>query len=194
MTTLIINASIRGENSISRRLSYQLADRLAARGETLIERDLTEEVHFVSEDSMKAARMPAGERTSEQNNAARLADMLILELQQADTIIMGVPIYNFGPPASVKAWADLVARAGTTFMYSDNGPQGLLKGKKAYLVVVSGGTKVGSEIDFMTPWLRFFLGFIGIKDVEVITADGIYGQDGEAMIAAAETRIERLAA
>ena len=108
--------------------------------------------------------------------------------------MLGVPIYNFGVPATFKAWADLVARAGTTFKYTDNGPVGLLSGKKAYLAVASGGTPVGSEIDFMTPWLKFFLGFIGIQDVTVVAADGIMGGDGESKIANAHGEVERLAA
>ena len=97
-------------------------------------------------------------------------------------------------PASLKAWADLVARAGRTFRYTPNGPEGLLTGKKAYLAIASGGTKIGSEIDFMSPWLTFFLGFLGIRDVEIVAADGIMGEDGEAVIAAAHEEAQRLAA
>ena len=104
------------------------------------------------------------------------------------------PIYNFGAPASVKAWADLVARAGTTFKYTENGPKGLLEGKKAYITIASGGTPVGSDIDFMSGWLTFFLGFLGIEVVEVIAADGIMGEDGNAKIDAAHDEIAKLAA
>ncbi|MEL6531300.1 MAG: NAD(P)H-dependent oxidoreductase, partial [Pseudomonadota bacterium] len=119
---------------------------------------------------------------------------LIAELQAADTIVISTPIYNFGVPAVLKAWADLVARAGTTFKYTENGPVGLLEGKKAYIAAASGGTPVGSDMDFMTSWLTFFLGFIGIKDVEIIAADGIMGADGEAKIEAARARAEKLSA
>ncbi len=108
--------------------------------------------------------------------------------------MLGIPVYNFGVPATFKAWADLVARAGTTFKYGANGPEGLLSGKKAYLVAVSGGTPVGSDYDFMTPWLKFFLGFLGITDIEIIAADGIMGKDGEEKIKKAHETIKKIAA
>jgi FMN-dependent NADH-azoreductase len=85
--------------------------------------------------------------------------------------VIATPIYNFGVPASLKAWIDQVARARLTFRYTENGPQGLLAGKKAYVLVATGGTEVGSAIDFATPWLKFVLGFLGITDVELIAAD-----------------------
>ena len=91
----------------------------------------------------------------------------------ADTVVIGMPIYNFSMPAGFKTWSDLAARVGETFKYTENGPVGLLEGKKAYVAVASGGTKVGSEIDFLTPWLRHFLGFIGIYDVEIVQAEAI---------------------
>ena len=142
---------------------------------------------FISEKSLEAVGMSVGDRNKEhaKNQTAHLADTLIKELQDADTIIIGSPVYNFGPPASLKAWADLVARAGTTFRYGENGPEGLLNGKKAYIIAVSGGTAIGGDVDFMSGWLKFFLGFIGISDVEIIAADGIYGQNGEQKIEAA---------
>jgi FMN-dependent NADH-azoreductase len=191
MTTLIINASVRDTESISRILTAQLAEKLKAKGETIVERDLTQDIAFVSSVSLAAVGTAVDERSAEQasNATAQLADTLIKELQDADTIIIGAPVYNFGPPASLKAWADLVARVGTTFRYSKNGPKGLLTGKKAYIMAVSGGTPIGSDIDFMSSWLKFFLSFIGITDVEMIVADGIFGQDGEAKISDAKQSI-----
>ena len=108
-------------------------------------------------------------------SAARLAlsDQLIRELQDADTIVIGAPIYNFGAPASLKAWMDLVARPGVTFRYTPDGPEGLLTGKKAIVTVASGGVPVGSDIDFLSSHLKFFLGFIGITDVEIHAAKEI---------------------
>lgn len=193
MTILLINASIRGEDSVSRTLSQKLAKQLDG---NIIERDLTQENYFVSAESFDAAGTPKEERTEAQqsNEIIQLADTLIEELQKADHIIIGAPVYNFGPPASLKAWADLVARAGTTFRYTENGPEGLLKGKKAYIMAVSGGVPIGSDMDFMSPWLKFFLGFLGITDVEMVTADGIMGQDGEEKIKAAHDSVERIAA
>jgi len=115
-------------------------------------------------------------------------------LQAADTIVIAAPVYNFGPPATLKAWADLVARAGTTFQYTANGPEGLLTGKKAYLAIATGGTPVGADFDFMSRWLTFFLGFLGITDVAIVAADGIMGADGEAKIAAAKDAALKIAA
>lgn len=193
---LHITASIRSDESISRGLSTRIAEGLAARERaTIITRDLSENtLPFVSADRFAANGTPSPERTPEQKELAAIADELIAELQGADTIVLGIPIYNFGVPATVKAWADLVARAGTTFKYTENGPVGLLTGKKAYLAVASGGTQVGSAIDFMTPWLKHFLGFLGITDVEVVAADAIMGQGGEEKIAQAREEAERLAA
>jgi FMN-dependent NADH-azoreductase len=128
---------------------------------------------------------PTEDRTPEQAELAAISDTLIEELMAADTLIFATPVYNFGVPAIVKAWADLVARAGTTFKYTENGPVGLLEGKKVYLAAASGGTPIGSGMDYMSSWLKFFLAFLGIGDVEVIAADGIMGADGEAKIKAA---------
>lgn len=193
---LHITASIRGNESVSRSLSTKIAKGIAGRqGAKVISRDLmASDLPYVSAERFAANLAPANERTAEQHELAAIADELIAELQAADMIVFGVPIYNFGMPASVKAWADLVARAGTTFKYTPEGPVGLLEGKKAYLAVASGGTQVGSDIDFMTPWLKFFLGFLGIDDVTVIAADSIMGAGGEEKIAEAHEEVERLAA
>lgn len=192
---LHITASIRGDESVSRTLSTKLAEKLAAEHSTeVIERDLSENnIPYVSSERFEANGTAKGDRTVEQKELAAIADTLIEELQAADTIVLGVPVYNFSVPATFKAWADLVARAGTTFKYGENGPEGLLAGKKAYMVAVSGGTPVGSDFDFMSPWMKFFLGFLGIQDVEVIAADGIMGQDGEEKINAAHQAIESMA-
>lgn len=191
---LHISASIRGEESVSRTLSQKLAQGLATKsGGTVTERDLSaNDLPYVDAAIFAANGTPADERTAQQQQLAAIADTLIAELQAADTIVLGVPIYNFGVPAIVKAWADLVARAGTTFAYTPDGPKGLLEGKKAYITAASGGTPVGGAMDFMTPWLTFFLGFLGIHDVEVIAANGIMGADGEAKIAAAHEVVEAL--
>lgn len=194
---LHITASIRSEaDSISRGLGQRLVDGLAAKtGASVTTRDLAaNDLPYVSAERFGANLTPAADRTPEQAQLAAIADELIAELQAADTIVIASPIYNFGPPASLKAWADLVARAGTTFRYTATGPEGLLTGKKAYLAIASGGTPVGSDIDFMSRWLTFFLGFIGITDVEIVAADGIIGADGEAKIAAAQEAAAKLAA
>lgn len=194
---LHLTASIRGsEESVTRALSTKLVERLAAQdGAQVVTRDLAaNDLPLVDAARFAAALTPAAERTAEQQALADVGDALIAELTAADTIVFGVPVYNFGAPATLKAWADLVARAGTTFRYTANGPEGLLTGKSAYIVVASGGTPVGGPAEFLTPWLTHFLGFLGITDVTVVAADGIMGAGGEEKIAAAHETIERLAA
>ena len=195
-TILHITASIRpADQSVTRNLSTKLVERLAGQETQIITRDLAQnDLPFVDEARFAANLAPHTDRDTTQADLAAIADELIEELQAADTIVLGVPIYNFSVPATVKAWADLVARAGTTFHYTANGPEGLLKGKKAYLAVASGGTPVGSAMDFMTPWLTFFLGFLGITDIEIVAADGIMGEGGEEKISAAHEQVERMAA
>ena len=197
MTNILhITASIRGEESVSNSLGTKLVEGLAAQQKASVtRRDLANnDLPFIDTDRFAANLAPHAKRTPEQTELAAIADTLIEELQAADTIVFSVPIYNFGVPATVKAWADLVARAGTTFKYTENGPEGLLTGKKVYITAASGGTPVGSDMDFMTPWLKFFLGFIGITDIDVIAADGIMGAGGEEKIADAHAAVERLAA
>ena len=196
-TILHINSSIRGpEESVTRTLSRTLVEGLNADGNAkIITRDLADnDIPFVDANRFAANLTPPTERTAEQQELAAIADTLIEELQAADTIVFGVPIYNFGPPAVVKAWADMVARAGTTFEYTENGPEGKMTGKKAYLAIASGGTDVGSDMDFMSSWLKFFLGFLGISDVEMVYADGIMGEGGEEKIAAAKDEAAEMVA
>ncbi|MBH5321668.1 FMN-dependent NADH-azoreductase [Aurantiacibacter sediminis] len=193
---LHITASIHGDDSVSRDLSNRIVAGSKEQGDvTVTERDLSKnDIPFVDADRFAANLSPYAERTPEQQELAAIADTLIEELQAADTIVLGVPIYNFSVPATVKAWADLVARAGTTFEYTPEGPKGKLEGKKAYIAVASGGTPVGSDYDHMTPWLKFFLGFLGITDVEMVAADGIMGEGREEKIAEAKAKAEKLAA
>lgn len=193
---LYITASIRSEaESVSRSLGQSIVDGLAAGGASVTTRDLAaNDLPYVSAERFAANLTPAADRTPEQAELAAIADTLIAELQAADAIVIASPVYNFGPPATLKAWADLVARAGTTFQYTANGPEGLLKGKTAYLAIASGGTPMGADYDFMSRWLTFFLGFLGITDVTLIAADGIMGVDGEEKIAAAKDAAQKIAA
>jgi FMN-dependent NADH-azoreductase len=194
---LYVTASIRSDaESVTRGLGQRIVDGLAAKtGAAVTTRDLAaNDLPYVSAERFAANLTPAEARTPEQAELAAIADTLIAELLVADTIVIAAPVYNFGPPASLKAWADLVARAGTTFQYTATGPEGLLKGKKAYLAIASGGTPVGSDVDFMSRWLTFFLGFLGISDVQIVAADGIMGIDGEAKIAEAQQTALKLTA
>ena len=188
MTNILhITSSIRGDESVSNQIGNALVKSLASASDASVtSRDLSRnDIPFVDAARFEANLTPTEDRTPEQAALAAIGDTLIAELQTADTIVFSVPVYNFGVPAVVKAWADLVARAGTTFKYTETGPVGLLEGKTVYIAAASGGTPVGSDIDFMSSWLKFFLGFLGIKDVEVIAADGIMGADGAAKIEAA---------
>jgi FMN-dependent NADH-azoreductase len=197
MTNILhIKASIRRDESVSNALGDRIVAGLRDKGDvTVTTRDLSaNDLPFVSADRFAANLTPTGDRTSEQTELAAIADELIAELEAADIIVLSSPVYNFGVPATLKAWADLVARAGRTFKYTENGPVGLVEGKKAYVAAASGGVKIGSEADFMSSWLTFFLGFLGITDVEIVAADGIMGEDAEEIIAAAHEEAKRLAA
>lgn len=188
---LYLSSSIRQDESVSRDLGDKLAQSLAAKsGASITRRDLAaNDLPYLTHDRHTANLTPKSERTPQQAELAAIGDELIAELQAADTIVISAPIYNFGVPATVKSWADLVARAGTTFKYTENGPEGLLTGKKAYIAVASGGVPVGSDADLMTKWLKFFLGFLGIETADVIAADGIMGANAEEKIADAKTKI-----
>lgn len=197
MTNILhVTASIRSEESVSRKLGNKLVEKIGQGTDaSIVTRDLAaNDLPLIDADRFAANLTPPAERDEKQQALADVADTLIAELQAADTLVLSLPVYNFTMPSTLKAWADLVARAGTTFRYTESGPEGLLTGKKAYVVIASGGTPIGSEIDFLTPWLRHFLGFLGITDVEIIAADGIMGIDGEQKIEAAAQTIETLAA
>ncbi len=186
---LRIDASLRREGSISRDLTAHIVNRL--KGESVKTRDLAEGLPLIDEAWTQANFTPAADRTDEQKQALALSDQLVAEIQSVDTLVIGLPIYNFGVPAALKAWIDHVARAGVTFRYTENGPEGLLSGKRAIVAVASGGTKAGSEIDFASTYIRHVLGFIGITDVEFVTADQM-AIDADATLKSAHEQVDRL--
>ena len=188
MKILHIDASARKGDSVTRKLSAQLVTRLAGDHGQVTYRDLSEGLPFVDETKIAAYFTAPEARTGEHRKALALSDTIVSELHNNDVLVIGVPIYNFSMPASFKAWADLAARVGETFRYTETGPVGLLENKKAFVVIASGGTKVDSQIDFLTPWLRQYLGFIGIKDVTVISADAL-NQDFDAGLAQAQQQL-----
>ncbi len=190
MTILHIDSSARSEGSVTRRLSAQITEQL---GGDVIRRDLADPLPLLTETWIGANFTPADTRDDMQRDTLALSDALVNEIKQANTLVIGAPIYNFGIPAVLKAWVDLVARAGLTFKYTENGPVGLLDGKKAIIVMASGGTKIGSDIDFASGYLRHVLGFIGIHDVQFVTADQVMVA-GDAAVAAAQDQIAELAA
>ena len=187
-----IDTSARKEGSTSRALAKKLLDKIKKPEDEVVYRDLNDEMIFISNLTESGMKIPEGEQTDQHKKMFELSDKLVLELKECDTIIISVPIYNFGPPATLKAWSDLAARVNTTFKYTPDGKRiGLLKDKKAYLVITSGGTKIGSEEDFLTPWLKLMLNFFGIMDVKIISADQM-AIDYEKSIAKAEKEIEDL--
>ena len=170
---LKISSSGRIEGSASRALSRDLISALKDRyGDIdVVDRDLATGVPVVDEAWIEANFTPEASRTEQQRKALAFSDTLVAELQNADVLVIGVSMYNFSITATLKAWIDMIARAHLTFRYTENGPQGLLSGKKAYLVVATGGVPVGSPMDFATPYLRHALAFVGITDVEIVAAD-----------------------
>lgn len=190
-TVLRIDGSARRSGSITRDLTSKIIEHLGA--DQVITRDLSDGVPLLTEEWVGANFTAADQRTDAQKAILRGSDEMVAELQAADTLVIGTPIYNFGAPAAVKAWIDQVARAGVTFQYSADGPKGLLSGKRAILVTASGGTKIGSEIEFAISHLRHVLGFIGITDVEVIAADQM-ALDADQSLATASAAIDALAA
>lgn len=179
---------------MSRQLSGDLVTALGSRfgDAAVVRRDLNDGIGFVDEAWIAANLTPDDERTPSQRERLAESDALIAELKAADVIVIGTPMYNFGIPATLKAWIDQVARARVTFRYTENGPVGLLEGKKAWVVLATGGVPVDAPVDFATPYLRHALAFIGITDVEVIAADRLNFRGDEAVDAARATIAERV--
>lgn len=170
---LHINSSGRYQNSLTRHKSGVIVEKLSEKysDSSVISRDLALGIPFVDEQWIAANFSDPDERTELQNSKLIQSDALINELQIAKHIVIGVPIYNFGIPAALKAWIDMVARVGVTFKYTENGVDGLLKNKKAYLVLASGGVTIGSELDFASTHLTHVMGFLGIEDVSIVDAN-----------------------
>ena len=169
---LRIDSSARRDGSETRALSDALISRIEATADTtVIHRDLAADAPgFVNEAWVGANFTDPDARSDTQAAELAASDALVAELEAADVIVIGAPIYNFNIPAVLKAWIDKVVRARVTFRYGENGPEGLLKDKKAYVVMASGGVPMGSAMDFALPYLRYILGFVGIHDVEFISA------------------------
>lgn len=180
---LEISSSGRHDGSASRQLSADLITAFEQRHGSIdiTRRDLSAGVPFVDDAWIEANFTPEEQRTQKHRDTLAYSDALVDELKNADALIIGVPVYNFSIPATLKAWIDMIARARKTFRYTENGPVGLLEDKKAYLVVATGGVAVGSSMDFATPYLRHALSFVGITDVEIIAADELNSNAEEAI-------------
>lgn len=192
MTLLRIDSSANTETSVTRDLTNRIISTL---GDTsVITRDLAATSLPQIDQAWAVARAtPPADRTADQADTLALSDTLAAEIMDAETLVIGLPVYNFSVPASLKAWIDLVARIGVTFRYTDAGPQGLLTGKRAIIAMASGGTPAGSDIDFASGYLRHVLGFLGITEVTLISADQL-AKDPDGTLARAHGQITALAA
>ncbi|RYH08768.1 FMN-dependent NADH-azoreductase [Tropicimonas sp. IMCC6043] len=192
-TLLKIDSSARLTDSVSRELTNAIVDKF--NGATVITRDLAREpLPQVDEGFVTITKGSAPETLSQgQRDMIALSDTLVAELKAADVIVIGLPVYNFGLPAALKAWIDLIARAGVTFNYTQDGPVGLLTGKRVIIAMASGGTEAGSAIDYATPYLRHVLGFMGMTDIELIRADKL-AFDAAGTMASAQEQVARIAA
>jgi FMN-dependent NADH-azoreductase len=183
MNILQINSSARAGNSNSSRLANAIVQRLrtAHPDAALKLRDLGSQPHpALDEAALGALFTPAENRSPEQQARVALDDALIAEIQAADVLVLGVPMYNFGVPTQLKHWIDAIARANVTFRYTENGPEGLLKGKKVYVALARGGVYRDTPSDVQVQYLKTILAFLGMNDVEFIYAEGLaMGPDAE---------------
>ena len=197
---LVVNSSPAGEASVSRALTARVVAGLKAQSPnlTILERDVAQN-HIPHLDGDALAGFFGEPSNPAQVAAKARSEELVAELQNADVLVIGAPMHNFGLPSTLKAWFDHVLRAGLTFRYTESGPEGLLKGKRAIVVLARGGVFSQGPFqpfDSQEPHLRNLLGFIGITDVTFVRAEGLaMGPDARAQaIAAAETEIAKLAA
>lgn len=183
MNILQINSSARAAASHSTGLAKLLVERLQRQhpDARLTVRDLgLTPQPMLDEKALQALFTPAAQRTSEQAARVALDDALIAEIQGAEIVVLGVPMYNFGVPAQLKNWIDAIARVQVTFRYTDQGAQGLLQGKKVYVALTRGGIYRDTPNDTQTPYLKTFLGFLGMTDVKFFYAEGLaMGPDAE---------------
>lgn len=199
MNILQINSSSKSSGSQSTLLANRIVERLSAAnpGAQVTVRDLAVAPHPMQDEAALGALFtPAENRTPGQAARAALDDEAIAEVQNADVIVLGVPMYNFGIPAQLKNWIDAISRAGVTFKYTEHGPVGLIKGKKAYVALTRGGRHKDTPNDTLAPYLKTVLGFLGMDDVQMIFAEGLsMGPEiANRSLQAAENEIEALVA
>ena len=195
MNILQINSSAKSEGSQSTRLASKLVERLRAANPeaTLTVRDLSRTPHPVMDEAaLQALFTPAAQRTAEHAARVALDDALIAEIQAADVVVLGVPMYNFGVSAQLKNWIDAITRAQVTFRYTANGPEGLLKGKKVYVALTRGGLYRNTPADTQVPYLKTIFTFLGLTDVQFVYAEGLaMGPEAEhKALASADEQIE----
>ncbi len=192
---LFVKSSVFGEGGQSSKLADRLIQRWRAQAPEVevITRDLVSKpiAHF-DMTAITALSTPAADQTPVQKEIVALSDQLIAEVQDADAIIIAAPMYNFAVPSQLKAWFDQIARNGVTFRYTENGPEGLLKDKPVYILATRGGMYHDAGLDYQVPWLKLILGFVGLKNVHVIMAEGLNMSDADKSIAAAQQAIDSI--
>ncbi|MEC9255238.1 MAG: NAD(P)H-dependent oxidoreductase [Pseudomonadota bacterium] len=187
MTQILrVDSSMRTEGSVSRNLADKLVERLSDGSTQVTERDLANGIELINENWIGSNFTDPADRSDEQKTSLATSDELVNELRAADTVVITAPVYNFHVPAALKAWIDMVARARETFRYTEEGPVGLLTGKKVYVVMTSGGTVLGAENDFVSGWLKYILAFMGMTDVTFIDSSGLMLDETKAEKAEAE--------
>lgn len=194
---LVVQSSPRGESSVSRKLTAQLLAQLNRNGGIqVVQRDLSAHpLPHLQQAQLEGFFTPPDKRTLEQQEAILDSEMAVRELKDADILVISAPVWNFGIPSVLKAWIDHVVRAGHTFSYGPDGPKGLLKGKRVFVVTASGSVLSGGAFDFQEPYLRGVLGFMGLHDVTFIRAEGLSDpQFKESAYSEAEREIELAAA
>ncbi|MCE0491574.1 FMN-dependent NADH-azoreductase [Pantoea sp. Mb-10] len=176
---LVLKSSILADYSQSSQLADFYADEARAKGDSVTVRDLAAQPVPVLDGELVGALRPSDAPLSpRQQEALDLSNALIAELQAHDTVVIAAPMYNFNIPTQLKNYFDLIARAGVTFRYTEAGPEGLVKGKRAVILSSRGGIHKDTPSDLLTPYVKLFLGFIGITDVEFVLAEGIaYGPE-----------------
>ncbi|MGP0090747.1 MAG: FMN-dependent NADH-azoreductase [Xanthobacteraceae bacterium] len=200
MTLLQINASLNNGSGLSSQLANQFvtAFRNSHPDAKVVLREVAaaDPVPHLDAERFGAFTTKPEERDARQRSVVAYSDALIDELRRAEVVVLGLPMYNFGVPSQLKAYFDHIARAGVTFSYTDKGPMGLLTGKKVYVFAARGGLYAGTPMDTQTAYVRDFLAFLGMRDVEFVYAEGlaISPQSREAGLAKAVAEIARLAA
>ncbi|EGR8989440.1 FMN-dependent NADH-azoreductase [Vibrio vulnificus] len=173
---LVLKSSILGDYSQSNKLVDEFINKFDQ--QDVVVRDLAEQPLPVLDFQVATALRASGDLSEAQQAIVDLSDQLIAEIKHADTLIIAAPMYNFTVPTQLKNWIDLIARAGVTFTYTEQGPKGLIEGKKAVVVTTRGGIHKDAASDIITPYLKTVLGFVGITDVEFVYAEALnMGED-----------------
>ena len=189
---LRIDASANVSTSNSKKLGDKLIEKLETQYQDVDvkRRDLNQDIYFIDESWVGANFTPVQDRSEDQRQQLVFSDLLIDEIKRADHIVLTTPMYNFGIPATLKSWIDLICRAGVTFQYTADGPVGLVKNKRFDIVITTGGVPLQSPVDFVSDYLKQVLRFIGIEDVNIIAADQM-NVDAESSYAGALDQIEK---